>query len=319
MGVRWGLTIPLNDLSLPEHRELVRELPELGYSDVWSAEVNGADGFVPLALAAEWAPGMRLGSAVVPVYTRGPALLAQSAATLAELAPGRFVLGIGSSSPAIVERWNGGEFAKPYQRTRDTLRFLRRALSGEKVSEEYETFTVKGFRLERPPAEPPRIVLAALRPGMLRLAAAEADGAITNWVAPEDVPKVRAEVGPDTELIARVFVCVNPDAGEARRLGRWLIASYLTVPAYRAFHDWLGRGDALAPMHEAWAAGDRAGAMAAIPDEVVDALIVHGDADACRARLQAYADNGLDTPVVAVLPGSAPGSEVVRRLVPKSG
>ncbi|MDP9864011.1 MULTISPECIES: LLM class F420-dependent oxidoreductase [Streptosporangium] len=319
-GARWGMTVPFYDRTLAGSRELVAELPGLGYTDVWSAEVNGVDGFVPLALAAEWAPGLRLGSAIVPVSTRGPGLLAMSAATLADLAPGRFVLGVGASSPAIVERWNAGEFVRPFARTRDTLRFLRRALAGEKVTEKYETFEVKGFRLERAPEVPPKIVLAALRPRMLRLAAAEADGAITNWLSPQDVRKVRAELTPETELIARLFVCVSEDAERVRELGRRMLAAYLTVPVYAAFHEWLGRGEVLRPMHEAWAAGDRQAALKAIPDEVVDALVVHGDAATCRARIREYVDSGLDTPVLAPIPGGeVPIAQAVRELAPAAG
>ncbi|MEV0198334.1 LLM class F420-dependent oxidoreductase [Nonomuraea sp. NPDC050691] len=317
-GRNWGMTLPFQDRSLAESRELVEELPALGYTDVWSAEVSGVDGFVPLALTAQWAPRVRLGTAIVPVSTRGPGLLAMSAATLADLAPGRFVLGIGSSSPAIVERWNAGTFAKPYARTRDTLRFLRRALAGEKVTEKYETFEIGGFRLEKAPVEPPRIVLAALRPRMLRLAAEEADGAITNWLSPEDVRRVRAEIGPDTELIARLFVCVSEDADRVRALARRMLAAYLTVPVYAAFHEWLGRGEVLRPMREAWAAGDRQAALKAIPDEVVDALVVHGDAATCRARIREYVANGLDTPVLAPVPGGeVPLEQAVRDLAPQ--
>ncbi|WP_043615068.1 LLM class F420-dependent oxidoreductase [Nonomuraea candida] len=318
MTQNWGMTIPFYDRSLSKSQDLVAELPGLGYTDVWSAEVNGVDGFTPLALAAQWAPEARLGSAIVPVSTRGPGLLAMSAATLADLAPGRFVLGIGASSPAIVERWNAGTFTKPYARTRDTLRFLKRALAGEKVTEAYETFEIKGFKLERAPKTPPRIVLAALRPRMLRLAAEEADGAITNWLSPQDVPKVRAEIGEGTELIARLFVCVDEDTERVREKARWMLASYLTVPVYAAFHDWLGRGEVLRPMHEAWAAGDRQAALKAIPDEVVDALIVHGDAATCRARIQEYVDHGLDTPVLAPIPGGDVSiDQAVRDLAPK--
>ncbi|MEV0233821.1 LLM class F420-dependent oxidoreductase [Nonomuraea sp. NPDC050786] len=319
MSQNWGMTIPFSDRSLSRSRELIAELPGLGYTDAWSAEVNGADGFVPLAMAAQWAPGLRLGSAIVPVSTRGPGLLAMSAATLADLAPGRFVLGIGASSPAIVERWNAGRFERPYARTRDTLRFLKKALAGEKVSEAYETFEVKGFKLERAPEIPPRIVLAALRPRMLRLAAEEADGAITNWLSPDDVRKVRAEIGAGTELIARLFVCVSEDADRVREMARWMLAGYLTVPVYAAFHDWLGRGEVLRPMHEAWRAGDRQAALKAIPDEVVDALIVHGDAATCRARIRQYVDSGLDTPVLAPIPvGEVSIEQAVRELAPKA-
>lgn len=317
---RWGLTIPLTGVALGEHREIVAELPSLGYTDAWSAETNGTDAFTPLALASQWAPELRLGPAIVPVYTRGPALLAQQAATIAELAPGRFVLGIGTSSETIVSRWNGIPFDEPYKRTRDTLRFLRKALAGEKVKEEYETFTVKGFKLDNVPAAPPPIVLAALRPGMLRLAGREADGAITNWLAPKDVRTVRGELGDEPELIARLFVCPTENADEARAIGRWMIAAYMTVPVYRAFHEWLGRGDALAPMNEAWAAGDRKKALEVIPDEVVDDLIVHGSPAACRTRIREYMDAGLTTPVLAVVPGGGLSPlEAVRALAPSAG
>jgi probable F420-dependent oxidoreductase len=313
---RWGITIPLTGVPLASHRELVEQLPDLGYTDAWSAETAGADAFTPLILASQWAPQLRLGTAIVPVYTRGPGLLAMCAATVAELAPGRFVLGIGASSPVIVRNWNAQSFEQPYARTRDTLRFLRSALAGEKVTEDYGTFSVSKFRLERPPVPPPSIMLAALRPGMLKLAAKEADGVITNWLAPSDVPRVRAEIGPAVELAARIFVCPTEDAEAARGLGRMLISSYLTVPVYAAFHEWLGRAEALAPMHEAWAAGDRQKANTLIPDGVVDDLIVHGSIDECREQVRSYVDNGLDTPVIALLPTGGDPFEQVRGLAP---
>lgn len=316
MTSRWGLTIPLTGVPLIEHRALVEELPDLGYTDVWTAETAGTDAFTPLVLASQWAPQLRLGTAIVPVYTRGPGLLAMSASTLAELAPGRFVLGIGASSPVIVESWNSAEFAEPFKRSRDTLRFLRSALAGAKVTESYETFSVAKFRLERAPDPAPSIMLAALRPGMLRLAAKEADGAITNWLAAADVPKVREVVGPDVELAARIFVCPTEDAAAARALGRMMISSYLTVPVYAAFHEWLGRGEQLRPMHEAWAAGDRRKANEVIPDEVVDALVVHGSVASCRDQVQSYVDNGLTTPVLAVLPTGGDVFAQVRGLAP---
>ncbi|KZB87979.1 LLM class F420-dependent oxidoreductase [Amycolatopsis regifaucium] len=313
---RWGITIPLPGVPLARHREIVEELPDLGYTDLWTSEKAGTDAFTPLALASQWAPGLRLGTAVAQVYTRGPALLAMNAATLAGLAPGRFVLGIGASSPVIVRKWNATEYATPLRRVRDTLRFLRTALAGERVSEDYETFSVRDFRLEHPVDPPPELALAALRPEMLRLAAREADCAITNWLAPGDVPRIRKEVGQDIELAARVFVCPTPDKALARRLARRLITGYLTVPVYAAFHEWLGRGEALAPMHEAWSRGDRRKAMEVIPDEVVDDLVVHGGPEHCRARIQSYVDSGLSTPIIALVATGDCPMDHVRKLGP---
>ena len=321
----WGLTIPLIGAPLPAHADLIRALPSFGYTDAWSAETNGTDAFTPLALASAWEPTLRLGTAIVPVFTRGPALIAMSAAALAAAAPGRFVLGLGASSPVIVQNWNGLEFDQPYRRTRDVLRVVRAALHGERVDGEFDSFTIRRFKLEQPPSTPPPVLLAALRPQMLRLAGREADGAILNWLASYDVAQCTAAIGNDgADVVARIFVCPTADVEYARMLGRTLISSYLTVPAYAAFHDWLGRGEALRAMHEKWAAGDRAGAAAAIPDDVVDDLVLHGTPEQCRVQVQAYAAAGVRTPVIALLPtpdATTPEAvtDVVRRLGPSGG
>ncbi|WP_203780318.1 LLM class F420-dependent oxidoreductase [Paractinoplanes rishiriensis] len=302
------MTVPLAGVPLADHAAVYAALADAGFTDVWSSEVNGADAFTPLALAAAWQPRLRLGTAIAPVFTRGPGLLAMTAAALAETAPGRFQLGIGASSPVVVGDWNAVPFEEPYARSRDTLRFLKSALAGDLVDHEYETFALRRFRLERPPATPPQILLAALRPGMLHLAAAEADGVILNWLSPTDVGTALAETkaaGPDFEVAARIFVCPTDDRDYARNVGRRLIAAYLTVPAYAAFHRWLGRTDVLSPMWEAWSSGDRKAALTAIPDEVVDDLIVHGSAADCRTRVESYAAAGITVPVMALLPTPA--------------
>jgi probable F420-dependent oxidoreductase len=316
---RHGITIPFDNVPLHEQREWIAELAELGYTDAWSSEANGADGFTPLALAAAWAPTLRLGTAVVPAYTRGPALMAMSAAAMAEAAPGRFVLGLGTSSDVIVERWNDIPFTDPYRKTRDMVRFLKLALTGEKVDREFDTFSVRGFKLGRSlaPELAPPIVVAALRPGMLRLAGREADGAVVNWLSADDVAKVVPEVGPDKEIVARIFVCPSEDADTVRRYARMAIAAYLNVPVYAAFHEWLGRGPQLKPMWDAWQAGDRKAATAAIPDAVVDDLVVHGSPEECRDHVRRYVDNGVTTTALAILPFGVDQRDAVRRLAPQ--
>jgi probable F420-dependent oxidoreductase len=318
---RYGITFPFDGISLLEQRPIIESLPDLGYTDLWSAESNGYDGFTPLALASVWAPSLRLGVAIIPAYTRGPATLAMSAATMAAAAPGRFVLGIGTSSNVIVERWNDIPFEAPYQKVRDTLRFLKASMGGEKVTEDYETFSIKGFRMGFTPPEPPTVLVAALRAGMLRLAGREADGAITNWLAPRDVPTVAghlAEGGSGKELAARIFVAPTGDAETARAVGRFAIAAYLTVPVYRAFHEWLGRAELMQPMQDAWAAGDRKAALEAIPDELVDDLVVHGEPAACRERIREYVDAGITTPVLAVLPVGVDAADAAKSLAPST-
>jgi probable F420-dependent oxidoreductase len=318
---RYGMTIPFGG-PLHAQRDRIVELADLGYTDAWSAESDGGDGFTPLALTSVWAPSLRLGTAIIPAFTRGPACLAQSTGALAQAAPGRFVLGVGTSSNVIVERWNGIPFEQPYQRTRDLVRFLRRALTGEKVTEDYESFSIRGFRLGAVPEEPVPILVAALREGMLRLAGREADGAIINWLSADDVSTVapivhKAGGGAPREIVARIFVAPNPDAEAVRAMGRYAIAAYLNVPVYAAFHEWLGRGEQLADMWRLWKEGDRRGAAAAIPDSVVDELIVWGPPEACREHIQRYIDNGVNTPALALLPFGIDAQQAVRDLAPR--
>jgi probable F420-dependent oxidoreductase len=254
------------------------------------------------------------------VYTRGPALLAQTIASLVEAAPGRVAVGLGTSSNVIVERWNGIPFERPYHHVRDTLRFLRAALTGEKVTAEYDTFEVKGFRLGVRVEQQPPILVGALQAGMLRLAAREGDGAIINWLGADDVrtvaPIVR-EGGEDKEIVARIFVLPSEDRDAVRHLGRRMIAEYLNVPVYATFHEWLGRGELLAPMWSAWKAGDRAGATEAIPDEVLDALIVSGSPEECAQHVNRYVEAGVTTPMPMILAAPDRTKEVLRALAPQ--
>ena len=317
------MTVPFEGVPLSEQADWFKELEDLGYTDAWSAESNGADGLIPLALASTWAPSLRVGTAILSAYTRGPGLLAMSAATLADAAPGRVVIGVGASSDVIVERWNDIPFVKPFQQTRDMVRFLRTALTGEKVTEDYETFSIKGFKLGRVPAQPPGIMVAALREGMLKLAGRESDGAIINWLSAEDVgrvaPIVQEAGGGDKEVVARIFVCPSTDTDTVRRMARFNIATYLNVPVYAAFHEWMGRGELLRGMWDAWKAGDRKGALEAIPDVVVDDLFIHGTPEACREHLERYFENGVTTAALALVPFGVDPRQAMRDMAPAKG
>jgi probable F420-dependent oxidoreductase len=244
---------------------------------------------------------------------------------MADAAPGRFAFGVGSSSNVIVERWNGVPFEEPYKRVRDVVRFLKDAFTGEKVSKKYDTFEVQGFKLGVHPEVLPTVLVAALRPGMLKLAGREADGTIINWLSAEDVSKVVSVVrdaagGEDREVVCRIFVCPSEDADTVRQAAKFAIAAYLNVPVYAAFHDWLGRGETLTPMWEAWKAGDRKAALAAIPDSLVDELIVHGSPAHCRAQIQRYFDNGVTTSSLAIMPlAPIDHAQAIRDLAPSAG
>ena len=321
-GARYGMTIPFDGVPLHAQRDWIVELEDLGYTDVWSAEAMGADAFTPLALASVWAPSLRLGTAIVPAFTRGPACLAQSVASLADAAPGRFAFGIGSSSNVIVEGWNGVPFEEPYQQVRDMVRFLRGALAGEKMNGVFGRSTVRSFKLGvRPEVQPP-ILVAALREGMLRLAGREGDGAIINWLSAEDVRTVAPIVadaadGAPREIVARLFVAPTTDRDTVIGMGRFAIAAYLTVPVYAAFHEWLGRGDQLAEMSRRWKEGDRKAALEAIPESLVDELIIWGTPESCREHIARYVDNGVTTPALALLPFGYDLRQAVRDLAPR--
>ena len=321
-GRRYGMTIPFERVPLHDQRDWIVELADLGYTDVWSSEANGADAFTPLALASTWAPELRLGTAIVPAYTRGPALLAQSVATMADAAPGRFAFGIGTSSNVIVEQWNGLEFRDPYRQVADAITFLRQAMTGEKVSGTFGCWEVRGFRLGVRPEQTPPILVGALRSGMLRLAGREGDGAIINWLSAEDVRTVAPIVqeaggGAPKEVVARLFVAPTTDRETVLNFGKVAIAAYLNVPVYAAFHEWLGRGEQLAEMWRHWDAGDRAAALEAIPDSLVDELVISGPPEACREHVQRYVDAGVTTPVLALLPFGYDARQAVRDLAPR--
>lgn len=303
MERRWGLTLPVTGVSLADHGELVKRAEAVGYTDLWSGETNGPDGFTPLALAAAWSERVRLGTGIVGVFQRGPALLAQEAAALADASRGRFVLGIGSSSDRIVEGWNGLRFERPLSKVRATVEFLQAALAGER--------TATGFKLETAPAQRVPIVLAALRGKMLELAVERTDGAFTNFLPLGGLPKVTAQLAdaPDGfELLCRFF-CLPGGREQVEPLARFMFSSYITVPVYEAFYRWLGYGEQIEPMVSAWREGDRRAAAAAAPWELIEDMFVFGGPAQMKERLEAFVAGGVTLPIVTPVapPDQIPG------------
>jgi probable F420-dependent oxidoreductase len=307
---RWGLTVPLPTLPLREHAELVRRAEAAGYTDFWSGETSGPDGFTPLALCATWTERVRLGTGVVGVFTRGPALLAQQAAALSDASTGRFALGIGASSDRIVEGWNQIPFEKPLTKMAQTLEFLRTAFSGERTS--------TGFKLDQPPAEAPPIVLAALRGKMLRLAVEKADGAFTNFLPLAALPKVTEQLhgAPEGFELACRFFCVPGERDQVEPLARFMFASYATVPVYEAFFRWLGYGERIDEMVAAWKAKDREAAVAAAPWEVIEDTFIFGTLAEIRDRLEAYVAGGITLPVLTPITTPDKFGEMIDGLAP---
>jgi probable F420-dependent oxidoreductase len=307
---RWGLTLPLPQLPLRESEDLVRRAESAGYTDIWSGETNGPDGFTPLAAAATWTESPRLGTGVVGVFTRGPALLAQQAASMADLSGGRFALGIGASSDRIVEGWNDMPFSKPLTRMAETIEFLDAAFAGER--------TATGFKLEQAPAEPPPIILAALRGKMLRLAVERAAGAFTNFLPLSGLPRVveGLDGAPEGfELLCRFF-CLPGEREQVEPLARFMFASYITVPVYEAFYRWLGYGEQIDDMVQAWGAKDREGAIAAAPWELIEDMFIFGSPEEMRERLEAFVAGGITLPVLTPITMPDQMGELIEALAP---
>jgi probable F420-dependent oxidoreductase len=306
----WGLTIPLTGIGLPDNEELLRRAEAAGYTDLWSGETNGPDGFTPLALASAWTEKVRLGTGVVGVMQRGRALLAQEAAALADASGGRFALGIGASSDRIIEGWNGMPFEKPLSKMSETIDFLRTALSGERAD--------GGFKLERAPEEKVSIIVAALRGKMLRLAVEKGDGAFTNFLPLEGLPQVAGQLEgapADFELLCRFF-CIPGEREQVEPLARFMFSSYITVPVYEAFYRWLGYGERIDPMVEAWNAKDRQRAAEEAPWDLIEEMFIFGSPERMRDRLQAFVDGGITLPVITPITTPDKLGELIEALAP---
>jgi probable F420-dependent oxidoreductase len=307
--MRWGLTLPLPLTPLAAHEDLVRRAEAAGYTDLWSGETNGPDGFTPLALAAAWTSVARLGTGVVGVFQRGPALLAQQAAALADASGGRFALGIGASSDRIVEGWNQIPFERPLSKVEQTIDFLRPALAGER--------TATGFKLEAAPPPVP-IVLAALRGKMLRLAVSKADGAFTNFLPISGLAQVTAELdgaGEDFELLCRFF-CLPGEREQVEPTARFMFSSYVTVPVYAAFYRWLGHGEAIAEMCAAWEARDRQRAAEAAPWDLIEQMFILGTPEQMKERLGEFVAGGITLPILTPITTPDKLGELIEALSP---
>jgi len=316
---RLGMTVPVAGETMAELPAVLDELAAAGYTDIWTSEVNATDAFAPLLMAAQRVPRLRLGTSIAGVFSRSPALMAMSALAVAELSDQPVYVGVGSSSQNMVEQWHGTAFVQPYQRVRDTVRFLRAAFAGERVTFHGDTFEVDGFRLGRVPPHPPRILVAALREGMLRMAGRESDGVVLNWLSPDDTARVVPYVldgNPAADVVARLFVVTAADRETARGMARRMVTAYLNTGVYAEYQRWLGRGPALEAMWAAWQAGDRRGALAAVPDSVIDELFVIGTPAEIRSGVADYVRAGITIPVLAVL---APDRDGIRKLAVELG
>jgi probable F420-dependent oxidoreductase len=303
--MRIGITLPTEPFENRHMIELARRADALGYAEAWSLESFTTEAFSPLAAVAMLSDKMRLGTAIVPVFTRPPALIAMSAATVQQISGGRFVLGMGISTPQIMGQWMGLAFEKPLTRVREVVAVVRAAMAGEKVSFQGRTVTVNGFRLGMEvPVPPPPIFLAVQGSKMCRLAGEIGDGIITNLITPEALPGMlkhvaqgAAKVGrpaPD-EVVCRILTVVDEDSDRMTNALRRHMTPYLITPGYNQFFSEIGFEREAGQASAAWQAGDRKAATDTISDRMLGSIYLFGSADYCRERLKAYAAAGVTT------------------------
>lgn len=297
MTARLGFTIPASPLDVRATCDLARRAEELGYTDAWSMETNTTDGFSPAAAIGASTERLRLGSAIVPVYSRPAPLLAMSALAVHQASGGRFCLGLGASSPTIVERWMGRSYDRPLTHMRETISVIKQCWTGDKVNYVGETFSISGFRLEQPPEAPIPIFLAALGPRMLALAEAEADG-VALFLCNEEGVRLAKKAAPTCELMARIMCLPDVGADDAMTFARRFLAPYVAVEAYNRFIAAQGFEEEAARVIDAWSRGDRQAASDAISQDLVDALVLYGSPQRYKERLDSFRAAGLDVPVL---------------------
>jgi len=307
---RLGVVLaPFATLPAADFVAVARETEARGYHAAWTGEAAGYDAITLMATIATHTERLHVGSAVVPVQTRTPVVLGQSAATLSHLAPGRVLLGIGLSSKVIVGDWHGLAFAPSLQQIREAVQVIRMIASGERVNFEGKFYRVKNFRLAAAPPSPPvRVVLAALGPEMLELAGEIADGVVLNWIPPETVPvsiehleagaKKAGRTLGNFEIASFIRTCVTDEAGAAREALARDITGYATVDAYANFFRNAGFAEEVDLVNAAWRAGDRSGAVKQVSARFLDGLGVVGPEAFCRERIAEFARAGLTQPVI---------------------
>lgn len=313
-------------LDIRARAEQARWAEEQGYAGVYMAEVTDPDVFVTLGVVGAATQTIRLAPLVAQIGPRSAPLLASSAAAVADVAPGRMVLGVGVSSEAIVTGWHGVEWSQPLVRARETVETVRTILAGGRTDIAGQQVRSKGFALARPPASPPPVFLGAANTGMLRVAGEVADGAMLTFLpvghAAEVVGVVRdaatAAGRPMPEIVLSIMCEVTDDAKAARARIREIMLFYVSVPAYRRYLGGLGFAEEMQEAGDAFARRDKEAVRRAVTDELVDAIALIGTATEVRDRLEQYLDAGVDSPALAAM-DPATALDTLRVLAPGRG
>ena len=305
---RIAVTLPVNQV-VQDTITLVRWAEENGFDDGWFADPGAPDAMTLAATIAPHTEKLRIGMAIVPVYTRSPTVLAASADVLGQALPGRFILGLGSSSEAILQAFNGIRLEKPLTRVKETAIVVKSILQGEKTDfTDLETVYSRGYsQLPSDPIVP--VYLAALRPKMIEMAAEYGDGVIFNLWPKTALPKMleHAETGAaragknldDVEIVNRFTVIVTDDKEAGYDQFRKNFIPYFGNPVYNNFLSWCGYPDEASELLEGWQNRDRDRTTAALHNDLVDQISVIGTGEEVRERIKQHASEGITTSIIA--------------------
>lgn len=317
-----GMPVPSTSaISIPEQLTLVDHAESLGYDALFVAESWGREAFTRLGLFAAHTQSIRLGTGIVPVHSRSPTLLAQAAATLDEITDGRAFLGLGLSSPAVIESWHGIEFEPGLRRQRETIEIIKQALSGDTVEYSGSVFDLEHFHLRfDPPRDSLPIYVAAQGPTNCQLVGEFADGWLPNRIPVSRLSSARESLEKGArkrnraissiETIPYVTSCVLEDGEHARDRCREAIAFY--VGAMGSYHYEAvarnGYRSVAETIHDHWQAGDHSKARDAVTSELLDEITLSGTPEDVAPILEAYED--IADMVVTLPPSTATLDEI---------
>ncbi len=305
---RTALTLP-DPRGVAQTIELAKWAEAEGYDDLWFADSSGVDALTTAAAVALNTTRCRIGTAIIPVFSRTPAVLASTAHVLNKLSQGRFILGLGSSSQTMMENWHGLKFEKPLTRVKETTVLVKQMLTGMKTDFNGDSVTSHGYRqLPLEDGEQP-VYMAALRAKMLETAAEFSDGVILNLFPKDALPKMMEHIRigaeragkkiEDVEVVCRHQVVVTDDKQSARNAIRAGFAPYYATPVYNKFLAWCGYEDVAATIREGWAAKDRAKTTGALGDQLIDDIAIIGSMQECHDRIVEYGEMGITTHIIS--------------------
>lgn len=275
---------------------------DLGYHSIWVPEMWGRDSFSLISHMASVTEKIKLATGIISVYSRSPALIAQSAATMDEYCGGRLILGLGISSVYLNEYWHGAKFERPIRRTLECVEIIRTILAGKRVDYDGEIFRLRNFRLLFEPfrSEIP-IYIASMGPKNIELTSRVADGWIP-YLCPVSLINEKKEMfasgGREITVAPFLPAMVSDERSESREIVREFVALYVCSMGdyYHKLVSSYGFGEEADRAKKLWR-NNKAEAIKSISDELIDLVSVSGFPDEARERLGAFAENS-DLPIL---------------------